>query len=123
MLRISNLTISRGTRRLLEGASLAVHPGHKLGLVGANGSGKSSLFAAIRHELIPDAGSIDAGIVESDAGSIDAGIVGSDAGVTTNADAGMTTVEAPKGCGCSTSDPSGLLVAMSMMLAARRTRR
>ncbi len=70
-----------------------------------------------------DAGSIDAGIVESDAGSIDAGIVGSDAGITTNADAGMTTVEAPKGCGCSTADPSGLVLALSMMLAARRTRR
>ena len=59
MLRISNLTLSRGARRLLEGASLTVHAGHKVGLVGANGSGKSSLFAAIRHELLPDVGSID----------------------------------------------------------------
>ena len=59
MLRITNLTLARGTKRLLEGAKLTVHPGHKLGLVGANGSGKSSLFAALRHELIPDAGSID----------------------------------------------------------------
>ena len=59
MLRISNLTLSRGARRLLEGTSLTVHAGHKVGLVGANGSGKSSLFAAIRHELLPDVGSID----------------------------------------------------------------
>ena len=59
MLRISNLTLSRGVRRLLEGTSLTVHAGHKVGLVGANGGGKSSLFAAIRHELLPDAGSID----------------------------------------------------------------
>ncbi len=59
MLRIQNLTLARGTKRLLDGASLTVHAGHKLGLVGANGCGKSSLFAAIRHELIPDAGSID----------------------------------------------------------------
>jgi ATP-binding cassette, subfamily F, member 3 len=59
MLRITNLTLARGTKRLLEGAQLTVHPGHKIGLVGANGSGKSSLFAALRHELIPDAGSID----------------------------------------------------------------
>ena len=56
MLRIVDLTLSRGTKRLLEGANLTVHAGHKLGLVGANGCGKSSLFAAIRGELIPDAG-------------------------------------------------------------------
>ena len=59
MIRITNLTLARGTKRLLEGANLTVHAGHKLGLVGANGCGKSSLFAAIRHELIPDAGTID----------------------------------------------------------------
>ena len=43
---------------MLEGANLTIHTGHKVGLVGANGCGKSSLFAAIRHELLPDAGSI-----------------------------------------------------------------
>ena len=59
MIRITNLTLARGAKRLLEGANLTVHAGHKLGLVGANGCGKSSLFAAIRHELIPDAGTID----------------------------------------------------------------
>ncbi len=36
-----------------------MHAGHKVGLVGANGCGKSSLFAALRHELLPDAGTID----------------------------------------------------------------
>ena len=59
MLRVSNLALSRGTKQLLENASLTVHDRHKVGLVGANGSGKSSLFAAIRGELVPDAGSID----------------------------------------------------------------
>jgi len=59
MLRIVDLTLARGTKRLLEGASLALHDGHKAGLIGANGSGKTSLFAAIRHELLPDAGAID----------------------------------------------------------------
>jgi ATP-binding cassette subfamily F protein 3 len=59
MLRISGLTLARGTRPLLDGADLAVHAGHKVGLIGANGSGKSSLFAAIRGELIPDAGTIE----------------------------------------------------------------
>jgi ATP-binding cassette subfamily F protein 3 len=58
MLRISNLTLARGVKRLLEGANLTIHTGHKIGLVGSNGCGKSSLFAAIRHELLPDAGSI-----------------------------------------------------------------
>src|SRR6476659_2157209 len=35
-----------------------VHPGHKVGLVGANGSGKSSLFALVRGELHADAGEV-----------------------------------------------------------------
>ena len=59
MLRISNLVLARGTKPLLDNASLTVHDRHKVGLVGANGSGKSSLFAAIRGELVPDAGAID----------------------------------------------------------------
>ena len=59
MLRIHGLTLARGARRLLEGAELSLHHGHKVGLVGANGSGKSSLFAAIRGELLPDAGTIE----------------------------------------------------------------
>ena len=59
MLRIANLVLSRGTKRLLDGASLAVHYGHKVGVVGANGAGKSSLFAAIRGDLAPDAGSVE----------------------------------------------------------------
>jgi ATP-binding cassette, subfamily F, member 3 len=59
VIRITNLTLSRGVKPLLEGANLTVHAGHKLGIVGANGSGKSSLFAALRHELISDAGAID----------------------------------------------------------------
>ncbi len=58
MLRITNLTLARGVKRLLEGANLTIHTGHKVGLVGSNGCGKSSLFAAIRQELLPDAGSI-----------------------------------------------------------------
>src|SRR5213593_2370941 len=59
MLRISHLTLSRGTRRLLEDAELTVHDRHKVGVVGANGSGKSSLFAAVRGELIADAGALE----------------------------------------------------------------
>ena len=59
MLRISKLTLARGAKPLLENASLAVHDAHKVALVGANGAGKSSLFAALRGELVPDAGEID----------------------------------------------------------------
>src|SRR5579862_9745741 len=58
MLRISNLTLARGSKRLLESASLTVHPGHRVGLIGSNGSGKSTLFALLRGELQPDAGEV-----------------------------------------------------------------
>jgi ATP-binding cassette subfamily F protein 3 len=58
MLRLTNVTLTRGNKRLLEGASLTVYPGHKVGLVGANGSGKSSLFALLRGELSQDAGEL-----------------------------------------------------------------
>ena len=59
MLRIVDLTLSRGAKRLLENTSVALPVGHKAGLIGANGCGKSSLFAAIRGELAPDAGAIE----------------------------------------------------------------
>ena len=59
MLRLTNLILARGAKRLLDGASLTVHPGHRVGLIGPNGSGKSSLFALLRGELLPDAGSVD----------------------------------------------------------------
>lgn len=56
MIRISELTLQRGPLRLLENAELTLHPGHKVGLIGANGAGKSSLFALLRGKLHPDAG-------------------------------------------------------------------
>jgi ATP-binding cassette subfamily F protein 3 len=58
LIRISNLTLARGAKRLLEGANLTVHAGHKVGLIGPNGSGKSSLFALLLGELHADAGDV-----------------------------------------------------------------
>ncbi len=58
MLQLRNVELRRGTRLLLEGADLTVYPGQKVGLVGANGCGKSSLFALIKGELHPDAGEV-----------------------------------------------------------------
>ena len=56
MIRLQNLTLQRGPQRLLEDAELTLHAGHKAGLIGANGAGKSSVFALIRGELHPDSG-------------------------------------------------------------------
>ncbi|MFC3607639.1 ATP-binding cassette domain-containing protein [Stutzerimonas tarimensis] len=56
MIRLSNLILQRGPQRLLDGAELTLHAGHKAGLIGANGAGKSSLFALLRGELTPDGG-------------------------------------------------------------------
>jgi ATP-binding cassette subfamily F protein 3 len=56
MIRLQSLTLQRGPQRLLEDAELTLHAGQKAGLIGANGAGKSSLFALLRGELTPDAG-------------------------------------------------------------------
>ncbi|WP_110597788.1 ABC-F family ATP-binding cassette domain-containing protein [Salinicola lusitanus] len=59
MIAFRQLALQRGTRRLFEGADLVLHEGQKVGIVGANGAGKSSLFALIRGELGADAGSVE----------------------------------------------------------------
>jgi ATP-binding cassette subfamily F protein 3 len=59
MIRLQKLTLIRGTKPLLEAADLALNPGEKVGLIGANGSGKSSLFALLRGELHADGGDAD----------------------------------------------------------------
>ncbi len=50
------MVLARGARKLIEDASLQIHAGWRVGLVGANGSGKSSLFALLRGELHADRG-------------------------------------------------------------------
>ncbi len=59
MIRLSQLTLIRGTKVLLEGADLILNPGQKIGLIGSNGTGKSSLFALLRDELHADHGEVD----------------------------------------------------------------
>jgi len=59
MIRLSQVTLRRGAKVLLEGADVSLNPGDKIGLIGANGSGKSSLFAVLRDELHADQGEVD----------------------------------------------------------------
>lgn len=59
MIQFKNLTLTRGVKVLVEGASFQLHPGHKVGLTGANGAGKSSLFAMLRGELHPESGDLE----------------------------------------------------------------
>jgi ATP-binding cassette subfamily F protein 3 len=59
MIQLKNLALRRGLKDLFQGVNLTLNPGYKVGLVGANGVGKSSLFALLRNELHADAGSAD----------------------------------------------------------------
>ncbi len=59
VISLRNLRLARGAKVLIEGATLQIHPGWKVGLTGANGSGKSSLFALLRDQLHPDQGDLD----------------------------------------------------------------
>ncbi len=56
MITFSEIQLLRGGKPLLEQASATIHPGDKVGLVGKNGCGKSTLFALLKDELTIDAG-------------------------------------------------------------------
>src|SRR5882757_733593 len=58
MISLTALTLRRGSRTLLEDATLTLHAGWHVGLVGRNGTGKSTLFAAILGQLGADKGNI-----------------------------------------------------------------
>ena len=47
MITLRNLTLRRGTKVVLQGANLTLHPGEKVGLIGRNGAGKSSLLKVL----------------------------------------------------------------------------
>ena len=59
MLSLTNLALRRGTNLLIDDTSLTIHRGYKVGLIGANGTGKTSLFELILGNLDADRGSID----------------------------------------------------------------
>jgi ATP-binding cassette subfamily F protein 3 len=59
MLTLNNVSLRRGPDLLIEGASLTIHRSRKVGLIGANGTGKTSLFKLILTELEPDQGSLE----------------------------------------------------------------
>jgi ATP-binding cassette subfamily F protein 3 len=59
MIILRNISLRRGAKTLLSGADVTVQPGQRLALVGANGCGKSSLFALLLGELGADEGSIE----------------------------------------------------------------
>ncbi|MBE1284558.1 MAG: ATP-binding cassette domain-containing protein [Rhodobacteraceae bacterium] len=58
MLRIQDITYAVEGRPLFEGASATIPNGHKVGLVGRNGTGKTTLFRLIRQELALESGAI-----------------------------------------------------------------
>ncbi|EMR12183.1 glutathione-regulated potassium-efflux system ATP-binding protein [Methylophaga lonarensis MPL] len=58
MINFNQLSLRRGPRLLFEAANLLIHPGQRIGLTGANGVGKSSLFAMLRGELHADTGDV-----------------------------------------------------------------
>lgn len=59
MIQFRKLALARGARRLIDDLSLQIHPGWRIGVVGANGSGKSSLFALLRGVLHQEQGELD----------------------------------------------------------------
>jgi ATP-binding cassette subfamily F protein 3 len=58
MLALNNVSLRRGVKLVLDGASVVLQPGEKVGLVGRNGAGKSSLFSLLTHRLQSDAGDV-----------------------------------------------------------------
>ncbi len=56
MLNFKNITLRRGVKVLFANSSFTIHKSQKVGFTGANGAGKSSLFAMVRNEIHPDEG-------------------------------------------------------------------
>jgi ATP-binding cassette subfamily F protein 3 len=59
MLSLRNLTVQRGKKLLLSQVNLTIMRGQKVGIIGANGCGKSSLLALLQGQLFPEEGEVD----------------------------------------------------------------
>ncbi|MGL5987704.1 MAG: ATP-binding cassette domain-containing protein, partial [Burkholderiales bacterium] len=59
MITLKNLSLQRGTKLIFERVNLTIYAGQKVGVVGANGCGKSTLFALFLDEIHPDAGDLE----------------------------------------------------------------
>jgi ATP-binding cassette subfamily F protein 3 len=59
MITLRNITLRRGVKVVLQNASVVLQPGEKVGLVGRNGAGKSSLFSLLAGRLHADAGDVE----------------------------------------------------------------
>ncbi len=59
MITIRSITLRRGVKVVLKDASVTLQPGEKVGLIGRNGAGKSSLFSLLTHRLQADAGDVE----------------------------------------------------------------
>ena len=57
-LSTSDLTLSFGTNVILKDISFSVNDGDKVGIIGVNGAGKTSLFRLITGEYTPDSGAV-----------------------------------------------------------------
>ena len=58
MITLKEVTLRRGTKLVLDAASVTIQPGENVGLVGRNGAGKSSLFALLTERLQSDGGEV-----------------------------------------------------------------
>ena len=58
MIHVTNVTLKRGANTLFTGLDLTVHAGHRAGIVGRNGVGKTSLFLLLRGRLLPEEGDV-----------------------------------------------------------------
>jgi ATP-binding cassette subfamily F protein 3 len=59
VITLRDITLRRGVKVVLQGANLVLQPGEKVGLIGRNGAGKSSLFAMLTHKLQADQGDVE----------------------------------------------------------------
>src|SRR5580765_309049 len=58
MIVVDDVTLKRGGEALFERLNLTIHPGQRVGVVGRNGVGKSSLFALLRGRLLAEIGEV-----------------------------------------------------------------